>query len=273
MSSLWGRPLQTRSFGNFTKGAGARGTKRRRTNWAGSRYGGMPPTMRGYYRRSGFWRRDGRTPGGSVEMKFYDRGQIDSGNDLSLGVVVMATDAAGGGLLAGLSQGTGEQMRIGRKIIVKSVYIRAHLRLSSSLGQGNNKNGQLVRLMLIEDRQCNGADATTADMFESVPGGGHKFNQMNNLANKNRFKVHKDKVYTLNYPEAGINSAGTLYYQQGKAVPIKIYKKFNLPVEFSGTGASTIANIQSSNLFLYIQALTTDTNIQFDGVSRVRFVG
>jgi len=255
-----------RNTGNATHARTAPGVyKRRRTNWSGTRYGGMPPRMRGYYRRSGYWRRDGRTPGGSVEMKFFDKVQGLTG-DLSAGTVIA------NGLVAGITQGTGEQDRIGRKIILKSVYIRGHFYMDP-LYQVTSPPPQMVRIMLIEDRQCNGANATQGELFEALPGATHLLNSMNNLANKNRFKTHMDKVVTLNYDTTYINNAETHYYAQAKYRTFKLYKKMNLPIEFSGTGVSTIANIQSNNLFIWIQTASSATNITFDSVSRVRFVG
>lgn len=198
-------------------------------------------------------------------MKFFDKVQGLTG-DLSAGTVIS------NGLIAGLAQGTGEEDRIGRKIIVKSLYIRGHLKIDDHVAVTFG-NSQMVRIMIIEDRQCNGANATQSELFEAIPGATHLMNSVNNLANKNRFKTHYDKVIPMNYTTLAFGDTAGNIYSQGYYRPFKFYKKMNLPIEFSGTGTSTIANIQSNNLFVWIQTTDADTTITFDSISRIRFVG
>jgi len=195
-------------------------------------------------------------------MKFFDKIQVST-VDHSGGVLI------NNGVFAGLAQGTGEQDRIGRKIICKSLFLRGHIRLLDHSG-ATFPDYNMIRIMVIEDRQCNGANATTAEIFETPPIGPDLISSFNNLANKNRFKTHLDKFVPLNYTTL---SGTTNLYASGKLIPFKFFKKLNIPVEFSGTGTSTISNIQSSNLFVFLWTVTADLNVQFDCISRVRFVG
>jgi len=198
-------------------------------------------------------------------MKFFDKLFL-----LSAGNHTAGTEQDGP--IVGLSQGTSEQDRIGRKIIVKSLYIRAHIKLLDNLALPY-KYPQQLRFMIVEDRQANGILLTVADLLETPPVGVPFIHAANNLANKQRFKVHMDKVYALNFVNSWTNSTDSAYYQQGKDIVFKYYKKFDLPVEFSGTGTSTMSNIQSTNLSYVFITENTDASCQIEGLSRIRFVG
>jgi len=198
-------------------------------------------------------------------MKFFDKLFSLAAGNHTAGLVDE-------GPIVGVAQGTGEQDRQGRKIILKSLYVRAHIKLVDNLAAAY-KFPQQLRVMLVEEKQANGALFSISELLETPPVGAPLIHAANNLSNKNRFKVHMDKVYALNYGSSWTNAADTAYYQTGKDIKFKLYKKLALPIEFSGVGTSTMSQIQSLNLSWVFITEQTDANVQIEGVSRIRFVG
>jgi len=198
-------------------------------------------------------------------MKFFDKQFA-----LSVGNYIAGT--VQDGPIVGVAQGTGEQDRLGRKLILKSLYLRCHVRLVENLAAAYQYPQQL-RLLLVEDKQANGTLLTVGELLETPPAGVGYIHAVNNLSNKNRFKVHLDKVFMLNFMDSWTNAADTAYYQQGTMRPFKLYKKFNLPIEFSGAGTSTMAQIQSCNLSWVFITENGNQNVQIEGMTRIRFVG
>lgn len=171
-------------------------------------------------------------------------GQIGSG------IGAPATFQYHGSLLAGGVQGRAQplnltivgnqlQNRLGRKIQMRSVKINMNLRPpTTSAGfviDSNRFNpsalqvntAPTIRLILVYDRQSNGAAVQYADVLASPGGSGvgastHYVGvtSSNNLNNRSRFLTIFDKTYTLGNADIG-----------GKHV--QIYKKLNLPVIYN----------------------------------------
>lgn len=199
---------------------------RRRTRMTIPRYG------RGYLRLSG---RYGRATGLGKELKFFDRDNDD--------VVISNTGDVSGSLI-GIPQGVGDKERIGRKIIIRSIDWRVSFELSTT-GTTSGTTDQ-VRILLILDRQCNGAAPTVLDILETTD-----YLSFYNLANSMRFTVLVDKTFVLNATAAGGDGVGNF---DGAVVgrSFKTHLKCAFPIEYDlVTGA--IAGIRSNNLIsMYI---------------------
>lgn len=154
-------------------------------------------------------------------------------------------------LLNGIAPGSSASQRIGRKLIIKSVYIRwnATLGAASTLGSP-------LRIIVFYDKQCNAALPATTDVLIA-----DSFIAPNNLSNRDRFVIISD-VLTPSLSTQGDNTiAGT------------IYKKLNLEVMFNAGVAGTVADITSGSLFIMAaQSGTLGTaNGGFSYYSRVRY--
>lgn len=158
--------------------------------------------------------------------------------------------------------------RIGRKINLKTVQIRGFLRIGSAAIQPPAQSevaAQFIRMILVWDSQPNGAVPTAIQLLNTaVP------ESQLNLDGRDRFKVIRDKMYTLG-PYV-FDSASSTYNTERTAVPVKIFKKINLESIFS-TSTGVVADITSGNLL--IMWLGTGTGIngpsEFTGSYRVRF--
>lgn len=154
--------------------------------------------------------------------------------------------------------------RVGRKITIKSVFIKGYIRTEISLSlAAANATSQAARVLLVYDDQPNGALATVTDILNSAD----PASQLN-LNNRDRFRILKEKFFVFD-PYLGAAFAGRQIY------PIKIFKRLNLDVTFNGVNGGTIADIQTGALLMvYIgsNAAGVNTDINAYLSSRVRFL-
>lgn len=162
-----------------------------------------------------------------------------------------------------IPQGVNEQERIGRKIHVKSIH--CHFQIAPNVATWNGSaSGTFIRLMLVQDKQANGAAATysgVGGVLQSDTVGSFR-----NLTNSNRFVVLKDWYFALN-ATAGVTSS---FNSTSKV--LEFNSKCDIPIEYDNvatTGALT--TIRSNNLFLLARS-TEDDIISCSGVTRIRFM-
>ncbi len=171
-------------------------------------------------------------PNGLGELKFHDIDVDDT-------VVAAGAVVQNAGSVNLIPQGVTEITRIGRKCTIVSINWRYEVTLPT-LASGGGGTGDVLRVILYVDKQCNGATAANTDILESAD-----YQSFNNLANASRFVKLMDKTYPMNY-QAGAGD-GTANDQSGYQIEGAFYKKCNIPLEFSaGTGALT--EIRSNNI-------------------------
>ncbi len=200
--------------------------------------------QRGFVRSTGFYGRFSGARGG--EKKFFDT---------TLGSTALAT--AGVILSPSLNlvpQGVTESNRVGRKCTVTRINFRGFLILNS----GTAQTSELFRIMLVLDKQANGAPATILDILESADE-----KSFNNLSNNQRFMVLKDWYGAMNKTaDIGTNINSTQRV-------LTYFKNCNIPVEFSST-TGAIGEIRSNNLLL-LGISATGTTISLSHTTRIRF--
>lgn len=226
--------------GSFIAARRAAAARRRRTTG---------PFRVGYDRLSGFY---GRFPPTGPELKFLDT---------TISSVMTATGSvpATGGQLNLIAQGTTESQRIGRKVVIKSIHI---LGTCLSVFGVTAAPAAVAYMVLVWDKQCNGAAAAVTDVFTSAD----LSTSLPNMANNERFIIIKRFKFRM-YPQAGVSGAfGDL------SIPIKYYRKCNIPVEFSST-TGAITEIKSNNLFLLtgLSSSTAASVVQIAAKCRIRF--
>ncbi len=200
----------------------------------------------GYTRTVGYYGRTG-------EVKFHDV-------DLDDAVV-----AANGTVTASINlipQGTTEVTRIGRKCTITSIGWKFDMTLPVSANAAGVSSDHL-RVMLILDKQCNGAAATALNVLET-----DDYQSFNNLANKGRFQTLMDREYDLNYITAAGN--GTANDWAEAITSDSFYKKCNIPIEFDNT-TGAITEIRSNNLFVLLEGRSGV--VGFASKIRLRFTG
>ena len=207
------------------------------------------------------------------EVKFVDTANTGT-------ALVSPTDAAGGeiqpgsgvtGCLSAPAQGDGESNRDGRKCVLKSVFIEGRVDCSSQTNQTATENASQVFIALVQDRQTNGVTINSEDVYTN-PGasGALAASPLRDQQQLSRFKVLATRTFTLQNPNMSWD--GTNIEQNGLSKPFKIYKKLNIPVNFTGTTAD-VANVVDNSLHLiaYTSSTGLAPNIRYN--CRVRFVG
>lgn len=208
-----------------------RGVKGRRVNLTMERARAAQERVRA--QRIAWAPRPSRVPTG--ELKFVDQSQTST-----LGLASGAWTTPGATfLLNGLATGVTASDRIGRKVIMKSLLLRAELRLATT-----STAGGYGRYLVVYDRQANAnppgvTDILLADAMQS---------QMN-LSNKDRFMILAEGYFS----PVSVNGD---YTSQG----VEVYKKLNAPVQFNATSGGTIADIVTGSVYvLFAQNSTIGT--------------
>jgi len=187
-------------------------------------------------------------PGG--ELKYHD---------IPLSFLVDATaEIPTNGQFCLIPQGVTASQRVGRKCVVKSVYMKGIAFLNP--GAAVTSSGSCW-LYLMLDTQANGAAANITDIFT----GPDLSTALMELEQGSRFRVLKKVRFTFN-PTAGVSMA---YNTNSRA--FEVYKKCNVELEFlTGTGA--ITDLRTNNIFLVAGTDgRTDDLIQVTGSVRIRF--
>ena len=154
-------------------------------------------------------------------------------------------------LLNGLVPGSLANQRIGRKISIKSLYVRATVQLASTSVRGGN-----IRMIIFYDKQANATAPAVTELLVD-----DSFWSPNNLSTRDRFVVLCDHVF---------DHIGTQDKFSDSAV---IYKKLNLETMFNAGTAGTIADITSGSIYImFAQSGTIGTaNPTASWYSRIRY--
>lgn len=230
----------------------------------------FPASARGKYRTGGNY---GRYSGKGAEMKFIDNilatanliaatGELrpDTGDVVTPAVAVAAT-----GTLLQIAQGDQTYQRNGRKIVIKSIFARLDVTLPATVTAANG--GDIYRIMLVLDTQCNGAAPAVTDVI-SYPGQTLSQMSYNNLENSERFRTLADVMRPINASAGGM--AGATGSSALCSHFLKINKKCNIPVEYSTTATTgALATIKSNNIFLL--AISRGGLVLLSGNVRIRY--
>uniref|UniRef100_UPI004047FFC1 hypothetical protein n=1 Tax=Limnohabitans sp. TaxID=1907725 RepID=UPI004047FFC1 len=170
----------------------------------------------------------------SVEVKFFDTTLSVSGvanvwQDLQPGLPLT--------FLSGIVQGTGPNQRIGRKIKVCGIILQH---------AWTQTDGAPWKIDVIRDKQCNGVQATAAQIY-SVP---NQFNGLPNPFEETRFQFVKRLQ--------SFNPAQALGIATGTTQNVSIALKANFTVEYSGNTGG-VGDLTSDNLLLFCSSPTAMT--------------
>jgi len=123
---------------------------------------------------------------------------------------------------------------------------------------------QAGRVMIVEDMQANGTLAHITDILQTA--NPHSFMNMNN---RERFKVHYDKVF----PFGIFNATATQAVATQMCETFEFYKRCNIPMVFEGT-TNGIGSISAGALLLvFVGSLAAGTNDTISPcITRCRFI-
>lgn len=206
----------------------------------------------GKTRTAGYY---GRYNKGSGELKFFDV-NIDYAGVVTIGQIANA------GSLNNIVQGTGENQRIGRKCTIRSIHWRMQLELPRITAAANPPPGDVLRIILYVDKQCNGAAALATDILETA-----EWESFRNLANSGRFNILMDRTVNMNRA-TGSNTAAASHYSSASYCDIQFHKEMNLPLEFNNT-TGVITEIRSNNIGALL--ISRQGVVEFSSKMRLRF--
>lgn len=165
-------------------------------------------------------------------------------------------------LLNGIALGSENNNRIGRKVLLKSLYLR--LFISKVAGTAQNYSFP-VRILIVYDRQTNGAAPALSDILSSATGAAVE--SPNNLNNVDRFYTCYD--ITREVQVTGGNSTNYTF----TGVYMTKYCKLNLPQTFKSSAGTTVSDIATGSMYLFAIADSTAATAicSVAGIARLRF--
>lgn len=216
-----------------------------------------PPPWFTQGRESATGRFSGMTTNVSPELKFFDTTATFS--DITPSGVV-------GDSINKIPQGITEDTRIGRKCTIVQIHWRMTVGLGNVTAQSFIPTSDVIRVIMYQDKQANGAAAVITDFLETVDP--YSFR---NLANTRRFHTIHDETYTLNRNTntAFLDVGNDIVYSSTRQVQwIEVNKKVHIPLEFDGaTGA--ITEICSNNVGIIVLPVGDAENQTFI-ISKIR---
>lgn len=131
-------------------------------------------------------------------------------------------------LLNGLANGSDASTRIGRKVTLKSVLVRASVALApTSVG------GSPIRILVVYDKQANATAPAVTDILLA-----DAFTSQNNLSNRDRFVTIFDQVTTPVSVQNNFSNEHTMF------------KRINMETMFNAGSAGTVGDITSGSVYL-----------------------
>lgn len=164
-------------------------------------------------------------------------------------------------LCNGLVPGTGSNNRVGRKISMRSISLRGWIFFAQA---GTTPTADFMRLVLVYDRQPNGALPAFADVFQDTnQAGTTNTDSLSNvnINNADRFKIIKEFVWAS--PGAAAAAAYSGINEQ-RVLELKAFIKLNaLETHYNAGTAGTVADITTGSLFLMAAGLNGAADYQY----------
>lgn len=180
-----------------------------------------------------------------------------------------------------LPQGSGQGQRTGSKAQVVNLNVNFMFRLVPPQVQTTVGSGLVIRVLVGVDTECRGVPVQPTEILLDYNPQILQPLGFRNYIIASRFRILKDKMFTLNCAASGSNgtSAGIPFdcYKT-----LKISKKTNVICEFTnGTGATAIADCAGNNFFIiaFAQSATGNTPpnpitlCEMSYVARIKYLG
>ncbi len=216
---------------------------------------GMPNRFRGYYRKVGVYGRfNNRAP--YQEKKWRDIA-VDMSPISSTGTI--------DDTMCLIAQDVDSSARIGRRCTIRSIFWRWMIFLPEVDAAATASPPDVVRLMIVQDTQCNGVIFTPAEVLVSAD-----FQAYNNLSNRNRFKILCDKSVSINYNTLASDNAGVVSSAQHQRIGSCYLKNVNITITYDNTAATGAIGTRRSNN-IAIMCISQNGVARLGSVYRIRF--
>lgn len=159
------------------------------------------------------------------------------------------------------TQGVGDLQRIGSKISVKMIEFSVILNVTT----GNFAD--IVRIMVVRDKDTNGTQITTSELLTSI-GSGVAVTAPYRQSLKQNFEVYYDRIFDLKY----MGPAVTVAASPNRTVRFKKYFKTPLSVNYyQNANTGTVADVSDNNISVLMwsangqaSAVNMFTNVIFE---------
>ena len=173
-------------------------------------------------------------------------------------------------LLAVPIVGADYNARVGRKIVLKSLYIRGrvYLEWDTTLAVVSCL-GQQARMIIVVDNQPNGAAPAITDILNTA----EPSSQLN-LNNRDRFRILCDKEYFFDPVALSTTANQSVAAMNRTGYNIKVYKRLNQEMIFNSVNGGTVADIASGALYMvWLGSIAAGTNVDTNAFvsTRVRY--
>jgi len=206
-----------------------------------------------------------RTRGAAVtgEMKYFDCDRTpsalaattttwvagtlqDPGTTINLGAAAVANP----GCLFAPTVGSALNQRIGRSVLVRKIKVCGTIAIPAQSADASLDEAMKIRLILVQDMQTNAAPMTSAQLLNDGTAATTTICSYQNPNNFGRFRVLKDKIFTLQDPNM-VGAAGAADIN-GKIVNFKMNVNFKMPVkvQFNATNGGTVADIVDNSFHI-----------------------
>lgn len=167
-----------------------------------------------------------------------------------------------------IPQGTGEKSRIGRRVFVRWISANWLIKLpaQAALSAVTAVGGDVLRIIVFQDKQANGANTTVLDILETAD-----FDSYRNLANLQRYRIFMDKTIIMNRQVAVNNSTTSTISLPESLRRCTMGMRVNIAIDYDGT-AGTIDELQTSNISALYISQAGSVGIK-DNKFRVRYDG
>lgn len=212
----------------------------------------------------------GKRTGGftGIELKFFDTnfiGEVDStlANAIHEDLTVLC--------LSSPKVGTGEQQRVGRKILVTHLQINGYYEIR--LETQPEETANVFTIWIVKDKQTNRQQMNALEYLKGGAPTTQAPNTMFNLQWRDRFETLYKRTFHISAPSYDADTAtfGSAY------VPINMSIDLNCPVTFaSGAGAvdGTVSTVSDNSLHLLVSSNRDNVggHAQLYYTSRIRYV-
>lgn len=200
-----------------------------------------------------------------IEYKYFDT--VKSITAISNGWAGGEMDPASYNTLCVPIKGTGASERDGDHIVIKNIQIRGVVKFTVKSDQSDSNGPWEATVLMVLDRQTNGAQLNAEDVMNDVAPKTHSFR---NLEYRRRFRILASKRVILHQTSAFTDGSNTgTYTGNGRLFHMNV--RCNIPVDFSGNGG-TIADITNNSIHL-IACSESSSVLSLEYHARCRFVG
>ncbi len=183
-------------------------------------------------------------------------------------VIVFSGDLTAGAIapnLVFIAEGDSKLQRIGREVTILHMELRYDVELPESHLATRPKKGDVARMIIYVDKQCNGASALITDVLLLA-----SYLSPYNVENEDRFVILYDHSTDANYGGLTSNPLMTQFDQSAVIKHYEMQMNLNIPIDYSGVAGFT-SQITSNIMGMIVLTRFADTNIS--GWLRLRFVG